>query len=264
MEAVLPTAAIKPFGKILQTLNKVGEDLYILARPNKLVLSTVNASRSAFVSATLHTGFFEQYTAKKRGPGTEGAGPIHCHVLIKPLLNIFRPQSGPTPIESCRISLPTTISSHVDRDRMIITVSCSHSITKTHKLHFASTEPIMAIYAKHACANKWTISSRLSHDWISCFSHRLEEITISSGPDWLRLKSFSESTDFDEPTRGLQTELQVDPSDFDVYAVTNEEHLTINLKEFKTVLAFADTMVQPITTYYDTAGRLVTRKVMSQ
>ncbi|TPX67264.1 hypothetical protein SpCBS45565_g03900 [Spizellomyces sp. 'palustris'] len=253
MEAILSAAALKPFAKILQTLNRVGEDLYIQARGNKLVLSTVNASRSAFVLVTLQPAFFDTYSAKRN---TDDQGPTRCHVLLKPLLNIFRAKASTTTIESCRLSLPTAIASTAtDQDRLIITLHCKHGITKTHKLHYAPTDPLTALYTKNACRHKWTISSKLSHDWVNCFWHRLEEVTLGCGRDYMRLKSFSEDAQPEDPiSRSLQTELQVNTNDFDLFSVQHDVHLTISLKDFKTVLSFADAMSQPVSAYFDHAG----------
>ena len=57
-------------------------------------------------------------------------------------------------------------------------------------------------------------------------------------------------------TRGLQTELSIDPADFDVYNIAGDDtELTFTLRELKALLSFCDFASQNVEVYYDTGGR---------
>ncbi|KAJ3171387.1 Cell cycle checkpoint control protein rad9b [Geranomyces variabilis] len=259
MDAVLPSVGLKSFARILQCLAKVGEDLYIQPRANKLLFATVNASRSACAHFTLHTGFFESYTAQARVLDAAGneAGASSCHVLLKPLLNVFRAKNGMDNVESCRIKLQCA----GDRDRLVIQLHCKYGILKTHKLHFELCDPLAAIYSKASAPHHWTISSKLAHDWLAHFHARLEEITMRCAHGEMALKSFTETVLADEEdqmgSRSLQTELTVDVEDFDAFTVAAPTEVTFDLRNLKAILSFADAMGQPVSAFFDQAGRPV-------
>ncbi|KAJ3147024.1 Cell cycle checkpoint control protein rad9b [Geranomyces variabilis] len=259
MDAVLPSVGLKSFARILQCLAKVGEDLYIQPRANKLLFATVNASRSACAHFTLHTSFFESYTAQARVLDADGkeAGASSCHVLLKPLLNVFRAKNGVESVESCRIKLQCA----GDRDRLVIQLHCKHGILKTHKLHFELCDPLAAIYSKASAPHHWTISSKLAHDWLAHFHARLEEITMRCAHGEMALKSFTETVLADEEdqmgSRSLQTELTVDVEDFDAFTVAAPTEVTFDLRNLKAILSFADAMGQPVSAFFDQAGRPV-------
>ncbi|KAI8999830.1 Rad9-domain-containing protein [Gaertneriomyces semiglobifer] len=252
MEAHLPAAALKPFAKILQCMHKIGEDLYVSAKSSKLNLATVNAARSAFVLFSLHRGFFDYYTTASLDPAN--AKLFSCHILLKPLLNIFRGKNHLDNIERCKLELKGSS----DQDRLVIQLHCRHGVVKTHKLHYEECDALSAIYTKHTCRNKWTISSKITSDWLVHFHHRLEEVTMACGSDYITFSSFTESVIGEEAdllaNRAMQTELEVDPRDFDVYDIKDETRITFNLKEFKAALSFADGMGQPLSAFFDGPG----------
>ncbi|KAI8818965.1 Rad9-domain-containing protein [Fimicolochytrium jonesii] len=256
MEAVLPAVALKPFARILQCLAKIGEDLYIQPRPNKLLLATVNASRSACAHYALRMGFFERYSVGSQAgaSGSTGVAASSCHVLLKPLLNIFRAKNTVDNVESCRIRLQC----NGNEDRLVIQLQCKYGVLKTHKLHFELCDPLAAVYSKNAARHKWTISSKITHDWLNHFHSRLEEIAMRCGADWIALRSFTEAVAADEDdhlaNRTLQTELQIDIEDFDKYEVANDTSVIFDLKNFKAILTFADAMGQPVSAFFDQAG----------
>ncbi|KAI8922523.1 Rad9/Ddc1 [Powellomyces hirtus] len=258
MEAVLSSVALKPLAKILQCLGKIGEDLYIQSRPNKLLFATVNASRSACAHFTLHPGFFDTYSAEEHVVDEHGrdTGASSCHVLLKPLMNIFRHGKAMDNVESCRMKL----QSAGDQDRLVIVLHCKHGVLKTHKLHFELCDPLAAIYSKNASPHKWTISSKITHDWLLHFSNKLEEIAMRCKPDSIALKSFTETIAADEEDqlgcRTLQTELQVDVEDFDMYDVKGDSEIIFDLKNLKAILSFADQMGQPVSAFFNEAAQL--------
>lgn len=53
----------------------------------------------------------------------------------------------------------------------------------------------------------------------------------------------------------LQTELAVDPQDFEDYSVHIDTMVTFSLKDFKSVLSFCDASGQPVTIFFEKSGR---------
>ncbi|KAJ3035058.1 cell cycle checkpoint control protein rad9a [Rhizophlyctis rosea] len=135
-------------------------------------------------------------------------------------------------------------------------------ILKTHKLQYEPAKPLNLVYSKHTCKHRWTANHKVIHEWLSHFQAKLEEVTMWCGNDSMALKSFTEGwggTDKNAPgQRSLQTELQVDVGDFDLYEVRNDVVITFTLKYLKAILSFAEAMGQPVTAYFDASGQPIT------
>ncbi|KAJ3415258.1 cAMP-specific 3',5'-cyclic phosphodiesterase 4D [Chytridiales sp. JEL 0842] len=235
------------FARLLQSLHKIGDDLYIEARENKLVLSTVNASRSAFAIFTVWPTFFDSYKLTSNQT-------VSCKVLLKTITNIFKQKTNIDSIERCKIFF----QDGPNGDRLVIQLYCKFGVKKTHKLHFESCEAIHAVYSKQNSDHKLIVSPKVIHEWLGYFSQKLEEVTIRCGKDWVRVKSFSEpANESDILKLGLQTEITIDPEDFDVFDVQYESDVTFSLKDFKAV-------TQPVAAYFNKAGQPVILCVAQQ
>lgn len=296
MDVTISGAGLKTFSRFLQSLGRVGDELFIevrspsshshsqsqsqsqrnsslnLKKP-KLILSTVNASRSAFGMFSISADFFESFSAgaevgqgiggalKNKNDGNEemdqNSQAVAQKVLLKTMINIFKQKSNLDSIEKCRIYIQ---SGPDGGDRIVVQLLCRYGIKKTHKLHYETTDSIHALYSKTQCPNRWTVAPKIVHDWLSFFSQKLEEVTVKCGPDWIIIQSFSEAN-HDATKRSLQTELTLDPEDFDSFHVNGVTDVTFSMKDLKTVLFFADALAQPITAYFNGAGQPLTLSV---
>jgi hypothetical protein len=95
---------------------------------------------------------------------------------------------------------------------------------------------------------------RLNH-----FHYKLEEVSMHFTKSTLKLHSYTETlvSDDGEVHRSLSTELLCDPLDFEYYSIQSDSCVTINLKEFKTVLSFGEVMSLPIQISFSTAGKYI-------
>ncbi|KAJ3043341.1 cell cycle checkpoint control protein rad9a [Rhizophlyctis rosea] len=204
-------------------------------------------------------------------------------VQLKPVLNIFKARTNLDNVESCQIKFDPTS----DEDRFTIQLHCKYGwlflnclqrarptltspsfltlpskptsgVLKTHKLYYEPVENLNFTYAKHTCKHRWTVNNKIIHDWLSHFQAKLEEVVMSCKEDSMTLRSFTEGwggTDKNAPgQRSMQTSLQVDIADFDLYEVSEDVSVTFSLKELKVVLSLAESMNQTVTAYFDTPG----------
>ncbi|RUO96665.1 Rad9-domain-containing protein, partial [Jimgerdemannia flammicorona] len=112
MNAVIPGQSLKTFSRALACLSKIGDDLTIEATKKKLVLSTLNSSRSAFATYSFFSKFFGEYRVETRqnanaGGVANGADKtLICQVLLKTLTTIFRSKSNlDRNVERCELRL---------------------------------------------------------------------------------------------------------------------------------------------------------------
>jgi len=90
-------------------------------------------------------------------------------------------------------------------------------------------------------------------DSINNFHMTAEEISLLVSKDTLKLKSYSD--DGKGPVKVLQTELNLDPADFEEFDIRAETSVTFCLKEFKAILGFCDSSGQPVTVSFEKSGR---------
>ncbi|KAJ3165800.1 cell cycle checkpoint control protein rad9a [Irineochytrium annulatum] len=230
----MTVASLPCFAKFTQALQKVGEELSVEFQPNEIL-----------------PGFFDSYSGPPDIPDQQHNAQS-IKLLLKTINNIFKQKTNQENVETCKIQLQSGDAG----DRLVVQLLCKFGVKKTHKLHYESCDATRAVYSKSSGPNLFAINPKVAHDWIACFAQKLEEVTISCTKDTLKLRSFTEDTvGVDSLKRGLQTEITVDPEEFDVFEINQPTEITFNLKDLKTALSFADVMSQPLTAYFSTPGK---------
>ncbi|TPX44527.1 hypothetical protein SeMB42_g01748 [Synchytrium endobioticum] len=290
MECVLTSAALKPFSKFLTCLSRIGDDLQIEAAEKRVQLWTVNSSRSAYCLFTLADGFFVKLAIHNppthrlhangvngvNGNGPTGTSPrtVSCKLLLKPFMNIFKGRHNLETVQKCKITLhhPDSTQQQLhhhqvspDNDRLIVQLLCKHGVIKTHKLNYQlAPDSQKALYTKEACRHKLVVPSKMLGDLLTHFGTNLEEVTLKADGAMLQLKSFTEDAmpaggnalnhRTDDAPRRLQTELNIDPDDFDTYEIQNEAEVTFGLKELKAIISFAEGADEALSAHFDQKG----------
>ena len=100
MRCVINGRNIKMFGKAIQALAKVGEELYIEPRPGELSFRTVNSSRSAVMTFKFDETFFDVYEEKlpddlaqincTNDPEMSSQNPSKCRLMMRSILMPFK------------------------------------------------------------------------------------------------------------------------------------------------------------------------------
>ncbi|KAJ1982882.1 hypothetical protein H4R35_000008 [Dimargaris xerosporica] len=297
MEVTIPAPALRSFSRVVQCLAKIGDYLTLEAKRNKLLLSSVNASCSAFALFTLSRQYFDQYhlianaasgpeaacrcrVLIKRGQTTHDIDTLHGMRLVNQSITaIFRSKNSVDKnVQVCQIALDAdprehlTTGDELPHHRLAIKLACKHGIAKHYRLYYEPTEALYAVYAKHTCSHRWQVSPKLMTEWASHFNPRLEEITMVCTPEAVILRSFSEggfltvadgTTAKDAIKQSLQTQLQIDPEDFDVYSVVHHMELTFSFREFRAILAFAEQTNLQLSAYFDVPGRPILFAIQS-
>eukprot|EP00953_Heterococcus_sp_UTEX-ZZ885_P037693 19348-Heterococcus_DN1.PRE.1 len=92
LELRIPAENLKSFAHAITFLCKVGKELVIEGTPDKLVLRTINDTKSAYAMITFSQGFFELFRCDA-GMEVEGLGEapsVTCKILLKAVHNLFR------------------------------------------------------------------------------------------------------------------------------------------------------------------------------
>lgn len=76
----------KGFQNVLTCLDKVGDDITIEARQDRLILSTLSLTRTAYANFTFSRSFFESYSLDLSSPAIQydDEGPfLRCTIIAK-------------------------------------------------------------------------------------------------------------------------------------------------------------------------------------
>lgn len=251
-----------------------------------------NTAESTYGIFTFPLHFFDAYEVSTSS-AKQGDSVFRCRVPAKLLVGIFKSR-GPSPgrgIEKCMLRIEQTsepvhvgganergqsttgsASQRTDNNsgecRLVIQMTYQEGICRTHRLFYEECETFHSIHKKENCRNRLRISSKIASDWISHFSRGQEEVSLHLSRTEVRIRSWAEGlyaglgrtqaeAAVAENTRVLQTEITVDPQDFESYHITDSHHpteVTFSLRDFKPILQYADAMSMPLCIYCDKGG----------
>ncbi|XP_023253468.1 cell cycle checkpoint control protein RAD9B [Seriola lalandi dorsalis] len=247
MKCVLEGNGVKVFGKAIQALSRVGEELWLDPTVKGLALRSVNSAHSAYTCFLFSPLFFGHYSL---GSGSEqGSETIKCKLIMRYVLPLFRCLTSiERNVERCQISISTP------SDRVIIQFFCRHGITKTHNLHFHESEPLQAVFASHLCPNVLKAPARLLSDMVMHFPVSQEEITLSVTPLRVSLRNYYEGGN---DHMKMNTEMSLHPDEFDYFQVGEDSDITFCLKELRGFLSFAGSHCLSVSVHFGAAGKPV-------
>ena len=281
MRCVIPKAHLKIFARAVHSLAKIGDDLYLDAGEGGLAISTINSSRSAYATYSFRTAFFSSYEPPAEDANTTDANEdddddaggerSKCKVAMKGAVWVFKSISHlEKTVDSAELTLAPLES------KMRARMNCRFSVSKTYSLPFLECEPLKANYDASHSKNGFTAQSKVLSEAALNFLSNQEEVTLLAESDTLVIKNYIDVYDVRNadkeqptPTGGIKgapvhTVLTMYPeTDFSSYKIdpADEEQskagLTFCLKEFRSILAFADALNLPISASFDSGGLYV-------
>ncbi|KAK3171891.1 hypothetical protein OEA41_003975 [Lepraria neglecta] len=129
---------------------------------------------------------------------------------------------------------------------------CRHGVIKTYRLTYESVEVMHALFNKNAANNTWTISASTLRSFAEYFGANTEQLDISSANGHATFTSYTEkvANGQDVLKQPLQTSITTDNLDFEDFAVEEQLHIGISVKDFKAIFTHAETLKTSITALY--------------
>ncbi|XP_060903998.1 cell cycle checkpoint control protein RAD9A [Labrus mixtus] len=247
MDCVVTGGNVKVLAKSIQSLSRIGDDLYVEPQQDGLALRSVNSSRSAYACFLFAPLFFSRYSIPS-GPA------FRCKMAIKSVQAVFRSLASlEKTVEKCHIELDE------QKNRLTFTLHCKHGLLKTHNLSFQDSESLQAVFDKDSYANEFRSHPRLLVDTVVHFPQSVDEVTVSVSDErmWVRNHVEEEA----EQSKAMLTELCLASDEFDHFAVKAHNSVTFCLKELRGLLVFAESTGLPISMYFDEPGSPVVLSV---
>ncbi|XP_012911981.1 cell cycle checkpoint control protein RAD9B isoform X2 [Mustela putorius furo] len=242
---------VKVFGKAIQALSRISDELWLDPSEKGLALRSVNSCRSAYGCVLFSPLFFQHYqwsTSVKVNENDSKTSNLNCKLGMKSILPIFRClNSLERNVENCRIFTRS------DQCKVVIQFFCRHGIRRTHNVCFQESQPLQVIFEKSMCSNTLVIQPRVLAEAVVLFTSSQEEVTLAVTPLSVCLKSSS-----DEPmdlTNSVYSEMFVGPEEFDFFQIGVDTEITFCFKELKGMLTFSEATHAPIAIHFDFPGK---------
>ncbi|XP_048958086.1 cell cycle checkpoint control protein RAD9B [Canis lupus dingo] len=239
------------FGKAIQALSRISDELWLDPSEKGLALRSVNSCRSAYGCVLFSPVFFQHYqwsTSVKVNDNDSTMSNLNCKLGMKSILPIFRcPNSLERTVEKCKIFTRS------DKCKVVIQFFCRHGIRRTHNVCFQESQPLQVIFEKNMCSNTLVIQPRVLAEALVLFTSSQEEVTLAVTPLSVCLKSSS-----DEPmdlTNSVYSEMFVGPDEFDFFQIGVDTEITFCFKELKGMLIFSEATHAPIAIHFDFPGK---------
>ncbi|KAK7865863.1 hypothetical protein R5R35_003979 [Gryllus longicercus] len=251
MKCTIPGANMKVLARAVQSLARIGDELYVEPDANSMSFRSVNSSRSAYASFTFNRSFFAFYKHEPSQPiNSSQEDSCKCKISMKSCLPVFRsPVMLDRKVENCKMRLED------DGCKLVFEMKFRMGIAKTHFLPVIECETLQVVYTKDDASNSLLAQVQLFSDTVQNFHSTQEEVTLSVTSQKTSLRSYTDGSI--NPSKRKSTEILLDPVEFDKYVVNNETAITFSLKEFRALLAFAEATGQSVEASFDSGGKPV-------
>ncbi|KAI0400346.1 Rad9-domain-containing protein [Xylaria palmicola] len=245
----------------LVCLGKFSEEVSLEAKKDRLVLTALNASKSAYASVAFATNrFFSKYYYAGASQHRE---KFFCRLLNRALLSIFRSRGGDplherekdTTIDRCDVVI---VDEPSKKSRFIAKIVFRNGITTNYRLPFEVQPPVHAKFDKAEAINNWTASPRTLRQLMDHFGPGIEYLDIHGEEDVVNFTCFTEkAADGDEVLKKpLQTSVAVAQDEFDSFHVEEDNlHIVISVKDFRAIIQHASILGADVLASYSTPSR---------
>ncbi|KIW66335.1 hypothetical protein, variant [Phialophora macrospora] len=229
----------------LTCLAKFDEDVSLEATPQFLRFSSLNISKTAHAAFTLDSTFFTKYhfsVGARTASGPALQKQWSCKIQNRALLSIFKRRLGDRDKEECRL---------------VFRLNCRQGVIKTYRLSYEPGEIMHAAFDKLGSTNYWTASSRTLRDVVEYFGPKTDQL------DWYFQNGKVTFTSYTEKIQAgreilkqpMHTSVAVERKDFIDFDVQEGLHIGTMVKDFRSIIAHAETMRTPVTARYSRGNR---------
>ncbi|KAK3379753.1 Rad9-domain-containing protein [Lasiosphaeria ovina] len=262
----LSEEGVAVFHDSLSCMFKFSDDVCLEARKDKLTLTTLNSSKSAYICFSFSAPrFFSRYQFEGNAQYRER---FFCQLYNKSLLSVFRTRQGgdqardgSATIERCDVTIDDGPGK---KSRLVAKIACRNGITASHSLSFEIKAPTHAKFDKTEAQNRWTISSRTLRQLMDHFGPGIELLDINTD-DETRVVNFTCFTEKVQKRgananeavlkKPLHTNIAVEMDEFDDVQVEDKLHIIISVKDFRAILQHAQITSGELATWYSNPAR---------
>ncbi|KAH8234614.1 hypothetical protein KR032_000580, partial [Drosophila birchii] len=222
--------------KAVQSLSKVGKEMFIEIDHQGLQMRAINATQSAVGSIFFKRSMFEVFD-------TPSSSDFYCKISMKGCLAVFR---NMTEVEYCELKILD------DQTNLQVNLRCKLETTKEASISIIDDQNINTNIDTDQMPNVIRGDHKLFTDISNNFNTTEEELTLEANTGSLVAKNYIEGARVND--KFMRTQLKLKPNEFDQYQVTKETVITFCIKEFRAFLLFAECLNASLNLEFDDAG----------
>lgn len=246
MKCNIPGQNVKVLGRTIHVLARYGMELYLESLEDCLMLQTLNPTESAYAMFKFNKRFFSYFNHNYYS--TDNNEHLKCRISMKSALNVFKsPAHMDKQVENLEIKLDP------DSCKLIFQLRCRHAIMKTHYVSILDPKALNIVYKKDTVPNRIASHQRIFMEALSNFQMSDDQVTLEASVRNLLLRNYIDETT--DCTKVIRTQINLKTSEFDSYNIGVDTTITISLKEFRALLAFAEALNLPLQLHYETTGQ---------
>ncbi|KAL8995462.1 MAG: hypothetical protein Q9169_004803 [Polycauliona sp. 2 TL-2023] len=234
----------------VQCLAKFSDTVSLEARSDRLTLSALNSSKSAYASFALDSiTFFESfsyYETRHADRSQDGPSRFTCQLYNKALSSVFKGRLGDikekdTAAEKCEVAIQ---DNNDNIECRIVELNLLLGVTKTYKLNYESTEIKHALFNWNAAKNSWRIGAGVLRSFLEYFGTATEHLDMYAEDGRVAFTSYTEKVVHNKEVlkHPLETSVALDTLDFDEFSVEKKMHIAISVKDFRAIVLHAETL----------------------
>ncbi|KAJ9607780.1 hypothetical protein H2200_007858 [Cladophialophora chaetospira] len=239
------------------------EDVSIEATPQFLRLSSLNTSKTAHAAFTLKSSFFNKYhfsPGSRTTPGPALPKQWSCKLQNrKALLSIFKRRLGDRDKEGGLENCECELQANPDQAecRLVFRLHCRQGVVKTYRLFYETGEIMHATFDQLGSTNYWTASSRTLRDVVDYFGPKTDQLDWSFQNGKVTFTSYTEKIQAGREIlkQPMHTSVAVERKDFNDFNVQEGLHIGTMVRDFRSIIAHAETMRTHVTARYSRGNR---------
>ncbi|KDN71979.1 hypothetical protein CSUB01_07294 [Colletotrichum sublineola] len=248
--------AVAAFRDVLTCMNKFSDDVSLEAKKDKLILTALNQSKSAYSCFTFATN---RFCSRYQFEGSaQYRDKFYCTLHIRSLASIFRSRVGGDPqrdrekestIDRCDVAIQDGPG-----EPLLTRVS---GVTSTHRLPFEVAVPVHAKFDSDEAIHHWTIPSRTLRQLMEHFGPGVELLDINSDGEHVNFTCFTEkTTNGDEVLKKpLHTSIAIEVDEFEDIEVEDKLRIVISVKDFRAIIQHAGITGNQLSARYSSPAR---------
>uniref|UniRef100_A0A0R3S3S2 Cell cycle checkpoint control protein RAD9A n=1 Tax=Elaeophora elaphi TaxID=1147741 RepID=A0A0R3S3S2_9BILA len=234
----------KIFARAILTLNRIGNELYMEPSDLGLILRSLSCSKSAFGAFMFSKSFFSECDVLKLNLNAYNV----CRIPMKCALSAFKcVKNSEKAVLSCQLYL------NPRADSMLIQLTHTYDVVRSHTIpFFECTTMFRTVVDKANLNNCFVIQARLLLEMFNRMHHNTDEISIDAKIEEISFRNYI--THEQDRDMVMKTEGKIPISEFQKYSIQRPVEITVNLRELKAIVNFADVYQSPISIYFDQPG----------
>ncbi|KAJ8112134.1 hypothetical protein ONZ43_g5464 [Nemania bipapillata] len=180
----------------LACLGKFSDEVSLEAKKDRLVLTALNTSKSAYASIAFATNrFFSKY---QYAGVAQNRDKFFCKLYNRALLSLFRSRGGDpqherekdTTIDRCDVVITDEPGM---KSRFVAKIVFRNGITTKYRLPFEVSPPVHAKFDKVEATNNWAITPRTLRQLMDHFGPGIDYLDIHADDEVVNFTCFTEA-----------------------------------------------------------------------